>query len=77
MIVHVLMHDPAVRRCRIFSTGHAPGIIGHARPEYSVIHNFFYEPVKRGKKSKVTQRMLGNLRNRCCSQPTTFTQLML
>lgn len=35
MIVHVLTHDPAVRRCRLFSTGHAPGIIGHARPEYS------------------------------------------
>ena len=35
MIVHVLTHDPAVRRCRLFSTGHAAGIIGHARPEYS------------------------------------------
>ena len=36
MIVHVLTHDPAVRRCRLFSTGHAPGIICHARPEYSL-----------------------------------------
>ena len=36
MIVHVLMHDPAVRRCRFFSVGHAAGISGHARPEYSI-----------------------------------------
>ena len=36
MIVHVLMHDPAVRRCRFFSVGHATGITGHARPEYSI-----------------------------------------
>ena len=36
MIVHVLMHDPAARRCRLFSIGHAAGISGHARPEYPV-----------------------------------------
>ena len=34
-IVHVRMHDPAVRRCHFFSAGHAAGISGHARPEYS------------------------------------------
>ena len=36
MIVHVLMHDPAVRRWRFFSAGHAAGISGHVGPEYSV-----------------------------------------
>ena len=34
MIVHVFMHDPAVRRGRFSGVGHETGINGHARPEY-------------------------------------------